>query len=29
MTQPLREVVFGGVTQTLIEHAELPVFILH
>ncbi len=26
---PLREVVFGGVTQTLIEHAELPVFILH
>jgi nucleotide-binding universal stress UspA family protein len=26
---PLRELVFGGVTRSLIETAELPVFILH
>ena len=26
---PMRELVFGGVTQALIDHAELPVFILH
>jgi nucleotide-binding universal stress UspA family protein len=26
---PLREGVFGGVTRTLIDHAELPVFMLH
>jgi len=27
--RPLREAVFGGVTQALIEHAQLPVFLLH
>lgn len=26
---PLRECVFGGVTQALIDHAEFPVFMLH
>jgi nucleotide-binding universal stress UspA family protein len=26
---PLRESVFGGVTRTLIEHADPPVFMLH
>jgi nucleotide-binding universal stress UspA family protein len=26
---PLRESVFGGVTRALLEHAELPVFMLH
>jgi len=26
---PLRECVFGGVTQVLLEHAELPLFMLH
>jgi len=26
---PLRESVFGGVTRALIEHAELPVFMMH
>lgn len=26
---PLREFVFGGVTQSLIENAKLPVFLLH
>ena len=26
---PLRESVFGGVTRALLEHAELPVFVLH
>jgi nucleotide-binding universal stress UspA family protein len=26
---PLRESVFGGVTRTLIEHADLPIFMLH
>jgi nucleotide-binding universal stress UspA family protein len=26
---PLREAVFGGVTQTLIERADFPVFMLH
>jgi nucleotide-binding universal stress UspA family protein len=26
---PLRELVFGGVTRSLLEHAELPVFMLH
>jgi nucleotide-binding universal stress UspA family protein len=26
---PMRELVFGGVTQSLIETADLPVFILH
>jgi nucleotide-binding universal stress UspA family protein len=26
---PLRELVFGGVTRSLIEHADLPVFMLH
>jgi nucleotide-binding universal stress UspA family protein len=27
--RPLREFVFGGVTQALIENAKLPVFMLH
>ena len=27
--RPLRELVFGGVTQSLIENAKLPVFMLH
>jgi nucleotide-binding universal stress UspA family protein len=27
--KPLREAVFGGVTSALIEHAELPVFMMH
>jgi nucleotide-binding universal stress UspA family protein len=27
--RPLREVVFGGVTLALIEHGNLPVFMLH
>jgi nucleotide-binding universal stress UspA family protein len=26
---PLRESVFGGVTRALLEHADLPVFMLH
>lgn len=26
---PLREWIFGGVTQALIEHAEVPVFMMH
>ena len=26
---PLRELVFGGVTQALIKHSDLPVFIAH
>jgi nucleotide-binding universal stress UspA family protein len=26
---PLRELVFGGVTRSLLEHAEVPVFMLH
>ena len=26
---PLREIAFGGVTQSLIENAELPVFMMH
>ena len=27
--RPLREVVFGGVTQALIERADMPVFMVH
>ena len=26
---PFREVVFGGVTQALINHAAIPVFMMH
>jgi nucleotide-binding universal stress UspA family protein len=26
---PLREMVFGGCTQSVLEHADLPVFLLH
>lgn len=26
---PLRECIFGGVTEALLEHAEFPVFMLH
>lgn len=26
---PLRELIFGGVTQSLIDHADLPLFMLH
>jgi nucleotide-binding universal stress UspA family protein len=26
---PLRELLFGGVTRSLLESAELPVFMLH
>ena len=26
---PFREVLFGGVTQSIIEHADYPVFIMH
>jgi nucleotide-binding universal stress UspA family protein len=26
---PLREAVFGGFTQSILEHADLPVFLLH
>jgi nucleotide-binding universal stress UspA family protein len=26
---PLRELVFGGVTRALIEHADMPVFMMH
>jgi nucleotide-binding universal stress UspA family protein len=26
---PLRETVFGGPTQSILEHADLPVFLLH
>jgi len=26
---PLRETVFGGSTQSILEHADLPVFLLH
>jgi nucleotide-binding universal stress UspA family protein len=26
---PLRETVFGGCTQSILEHAEVPVFLLH
>ncbi|HEY6994089.1 MAG TPA: universal stress protein [Xanthobacteraceae bacterium] len=26
---PLREEIFGGCTQAILEHAELPVFLLH
>jgi nucleotide-binding universal stress UspA family protein len=25
---PLRELVFGGVTRTLIEHADVPVLMM-
>ncbi len=27
--RPLQELIFGGVTQAMIEQAELPVFIMH
>jgi nucleotide-binding universal stress UspA family protein len=26
---PLREEIFGGCTRSVLEHAELPVFLLH
>jgi nucleotide-binding universal stress UspA family protein len=28
-TGPLRQEIFGGCTQSLLEHADLPVFLLH
>jgi nucleotide-binding universal stress UspA family protein len=26
---PMREILFGGVTESLIARAELPVFVMH
>ena len=28
-TGPLRQEIFGGCTRSILEHAGLPVFVLH